>query len=66
MFIDMETQIQEGSSRSSCVTGPQNPRLGDTSRDLASLKNEGKLDCDCGISVRTRQFREKHRLILSV
>src|SRR6267154_3319834 len=65
MSTDMETQIPEasGSSRNPGVTGPQMPPLDDHSRGSERLKDEGQLDCDCGVSVRTRQARKKRKLI---
>jgi len=57
----METQVS-GPSRNSCATGLQSPRRSNTFRASEPLGDEGKLDCDCGISVSAQQSREKEKL----
>ncbi|KAG2135217.1 HORMA domain-containing protein [Suillus bovinus] len=60
-MLDMETQVLEASGPS-CnpgTTGPQITRRSNRSKRM----DEGQLDCDCGVSVRTQRNGKKHKLI---
>ncbi|KAG1890749.1 HORMA domain-containing protein [Suillus subluteus] len=64
-MLDMETQVLEvpGPSCNSGITGPQIPRRNKRSKGSGRLTDEGQLDCDCGISVRTQRIEKKHKSI---